>query len=197
MSGPQWRAVVGKRVQTCRWLSVGKFVWQMIQYSQSLIHNRTGRWFCTTSVWRQLLLVLKFYFPLLLVCLDVISWKNSTFWPCSHFIPSLCFVFGFIFRGLMPLSSLGGQLFPSPRALCPPALSALFCSQTRRLVVQSGWRGVILQIRPELKELLHHTALYVCSDWLPTYQHRMSFSPIITPTPFIFVHPPSCYLFDF
>lgn len=31
-----------------------------------------------------------------------------------------------------------GQLLPSPQALCLCALSALFCCQTRRLVIQSG-----------------------------------------------------------
>lgn len=44
--------------------------------------------------------------------------------------------------------SQAGQLLPSPRALCLCVLSALLCCQTRRLVIQSGWRGVVLQIRP-------------------------------------------------
>lgn len=44
--------------------------------------------------------------------------------------------------------SRAGQLLPSPQALCLCVLSALLCCQTRRLVIQSGWRGVVLQIRP-------------------------------------------------
>lgn len=63
-----------------------------------------------------------------------------------------------------------GQLFPSPRALCLCVLSALLCCQNRRLVIQSGWRGVVLQIRPVLKELLLHASPYVAWDCLPAYR---------------------------
>lgn len=85
-----------------------------------------------------------------------------------------------------------GRLLPSPQALCLCVLSALLCCQTRRLVIQSGWRGVAVQIRPVLKELLLHAAPYVGWDWLPAYRRRtfaslQLFSPVLS----ISLHSPS------
>lgn len=71
--------------------------------------------------------------------------------------------------------------FPSPRALrLRNTFQALFCCHTRRLLIQSGWRGVSLQIRPPvLKELLLHAAPYVRWDWLPCLSTQdIFFSPL-------------------
>lgn len=189
------KAVAGKRVQTCsRWLSVGKSVTNdsvfMFTYPYS---NREMVLYhlCVKAASSKTKVLL--YFSFLLVCLDVISWENSTFWSCSHFIPSLYFVFGFIFRGLMPLCSLVGQLFPSPRALCPRRLSALFCCQTRRLVrvkrshsTDKAW--------PEGAPSPHCS---VCLLRLASYLSTQDvfFLPILPPPPLsLYTHPHTIFL---
>lgn len=85
-----------------------------------------------------------------------------------------------------------GQLLPSPQAQCLCVLSALLCCQSRRLVIQSGWRGAVLQIRPVLKELLLYAAPYVAWDWLPAYRRGTFASfPLFSPFLSISLHPPS------
>lgn len=71
--------------------------------------------------------------------------------------------------------------------LCIGVLSALLCCQNRRLVIQSGWRGVVQQIRPVLKDLLLHTTPYVGWDWLPAYR-RSTFASFL-PVSFISLRP--------
>lgn len=105
-----------------------------------------------------------------------------------HSIPMFLCLFAYILRLNALQCSLVGQLLPSPQAQCLCVLSVLLCCQSRRLVIQSGWRGVVLQIRSMLKELLLHAAPYVAWDWLPAYRHRIfaSFPPFL---------PLSLYLF--
>lgn len=56
------------------------------------------------------------------------------------FAPLLCLP-AYIPRPNALQCSQVGQRLPSPQALCLCVLSALLCCQTRRLVIQSGWRG--------------------------------------------------------
>lgn len=92
----------------------------------------------------------------------------QSFYSVSLFLVVSAYILG---QNALQCSQVG-RLLPSPRALCLCVLAALLCCQTRRLVIQSGWRGVALQIRPPLKELLLHAAPYVGSDWLPAYRRR-------------------------
>lgn len=90
----------------------------------------------------------------------------------THVYINIYTIFSFV-RQINALQySQSDQLLPPPQALCLCVLLVLLCCQNWRLVIQSGWRGVFLQIRPMLKELLLHTAPYVAWDCLPAYRRR-------------------------
>lgn len=127
------------------------------------------------------------------------------FWELAHCPSSFAFHFHLFAQILISFTQLWTFAPPSlnffmyPEAKCPAALprlvkpflspraprlrntfQALFCCHTRRLLIQSGWGGVSLQIRPPvLKELLLHAAPYVRWDWLPCLSTQdIFFSPL-------------------
>lgn len=78
-------------------------------------------------------------------------------------------------------------------SVCSCTLFHVCPVKTGRLVIQSDWRGVMLQIRPLLKEPLLHVAPCVCLDWVCPYHHRTFSFPSIIILPPISLPPP--YLF--